>query len=292
MKRILITGATGNIGLEVVHYLRKISANSEILAAVRDIEKAKKIFKKHPLLHYRKFDFENNRTFPKAFDQVDILFLMRPPHISNVEEVFRPLLHAAKKYGINKVIFISVHGVEKSKVIPHNQIEQLVKTLQFDYIFVRPSYFMQNLTTTLLPEILKKRSITLPSGKAKFNWIDVRNVGEASVHLLEHFEKNQNKVFEITGSENKNFGEVVNLLTKITGQQIRFKSINPISFYFKKKKEGAKSGFALVVTILHFLPRLQAEPKISDHYQKLTGKVPTTLAEFIEREKEKLKTPQ
>ena len=37
MTRILITGATGNIGLEVVHYLNELNFDSEILAAVRNI---------------------------------------------------------------------------------------------------------------------------------------------------------------------------------------------------------------------------------------------------------------
>jgi hypothetical protein len=38
---------------------------------------------------------------------------------------------------------------------------------------------MQNLTTALLPEIKKHQSITLPSGKGVFNWIDVKNIAEA-----------------------------------------------------------------------------------------------------------------
>lgn len=292
MKRILVTGATGNIGLELVHYLSELNSDFEILAAVRNIDNAKKTFNNYPNLHYRKFDFENESTFSGAFDQVDILFLLRPPHISDVEEVFRPLLNSAKEYGVNKVVFLSVQGAEKSKVIPHNKIERLVQELGFNFIFVRPSYFMQNLTTTLLPEILTKRSITLPSGKAKFNWIDVKNIGEATAILISKFEKYQNQAHEITGTENKNFGDVVDLITDITGDRIRFNSINPISFYFLKKKEGLNGEFAMVMTILHFLPRLQAEPKISDNYQKLTGKVPTTLQEFIDREKEKITTPQ
>ena len=69
---------------------------------------------------------------------------------------------------------------------------------------------------------------------------------------------------------------------------MRFSSINPISFYFKKKKEGFAGGFAMVMTILHFVPRFQNEPEISECYQKLTGRKPTTLREFIEREKETL----
>lgn len=147
---------------------------------------------------------------------------------------------------------------------------------------------MQNLTTTLLPEIQKKQSITLPSGQAKFNWVDVKNIGEASAVLIAQFENYQNKAYEITGTENKNFGQVVDIMSGIIGKRISFKSINPISFYFRKKKEGINSGFAVVMTILHFLPRLQTEPKISDNYRKLTGKTPTTLQEFLEREKDKL----
>ena len=292
MKRILVTGATGNIGLEVVHYLSELNSGSEILAAVRNVERAKKTFRNYPNLLYRQFDFENEHTYSEAFDRVDILFLLRPPHISDVEKFFRPLLDAAKKNEINKVVFLSVQGAEKSKVIPHNKIERLIQELKFNYIFVRPSYFMQNLTTTLLPEILNNKSITLPSGKAIFNWIDVKNIGEATANLILKFDKYQNQAYEITGTENKNFGDVARLISKITAERISFKSINPISFYLRKKKEGVKNGFAMVMTILHFLPRLQAEPKISDNYQKLTGKVPTTLQEFIEREKEKLTTPR
>jgi len=292
MKRILITGATGNIGHEVVHYLSELNSDSEILAAVRNVEKAKVTFKNYPDLLFCHFDFENQSTYARAFKKVDILFLLRPPHISDVDKVFRPLLNSAKKIGINKILFLSVQGAEKSKVIPHNKIERLIQELEFKFIFVRPSYFMQNLTTTLLPEILKNQRITLPSGKAKFNWIDVKNIGEAIALLILNFDKYKNDAFEITGTENKNFGDVVDLMTDITGKRVKFNSINPISFYIRKKKEGMNRGFATVMTILHFLPRLQAEPKISGNYQKLTGKKPTTLKQFIQREKEKITTPQ
>lgn len=52
-----------------------------------------------------------------------------------------------------------------------------------------------------------------------------------------------------------------------------------------------ESGFAMVMTLLHFLPRFQNEPFISDNYHRLTGKHPTTLRDFIKRETEKLTTP-
>lgn len=292
MKRILVTGATGNIGTEVVHYLSVLGRDSEIILAVRNVESAKSKFPNSSALSFRPFDFELQSSFDGAFAGIDILFLLRPPHISEVDKFFQPLLLSAKKNGIDKVVFLSVQGAEKSKVIPHNKIERLIKSMGFKYIFVRPSYFMQNLTTTLLPELQKSQSITLPSGRAKFNWIDVKNIGEASAVLITSFEKYENKAYEITGTENKDFQEVTEMLSDVIGTEFSFKNMNPIRFYFKKRKDGMESGFAMVMTILHFLPRLQKEPDISDSFNRLTGKQPTTLKEFISREKGIITTPK
>ncbi len=288
MKRILVTGATGNIGSEVIHYLSELNTEHKIIAGVRSIDRAEQQFSSYPNLSFRRFDFENADTFSAAFDAIDILFLLRPPHISEIEKFFRPLLESAKANGIRDVVFLSVQGAEKSKVIPHNKIERLIQELGLNSIFVRPSYFMQNLTTTLLPEIVERNTITLPSGKAKFNWIDVKNIGEATSKLILEFENYQNSSYVITGVENLNFKEVAELMTEVTGKKIKYRSVNPISFYFKKKKEGIQSGFAIVMTILHFLPRFQSEPAISDNYKMLTAKNPTTLRAFITREKSKL----
>jgi uncharacterized protein YbjT (DUF2867 family) len=292
MKRILVTGATGNIGSEVIHYLIEQQSDCEIIAAVRNVDKGKIQLKEYPSLVLRKFDFENPDTFQAAFQGIDVLFLLRPPQISDVDTVFRPLCLSARENGIKNIVFLSVQGAEKSKVIPHNKIERLIQELKFNYIFMRPSYFMQNLTTTLLHEITHKKSITLPAGKAKFNWIDVKNIGEATAIVILNFEKHHNRPYELTGTENKNFAEVVSIMTEIIGEKIMYKSINPISFYFRKRKEALNSGYALVMTILHFLPRLQKEPVVSSNYKILTGKNPTQLKEFMSREKVKLTTPR
>jgi hypothetical protein len=50
---------------------------------------------------------------------IDVLFLLRPPHISEVETYFNPLLQSAKENNIKKIVFLSVQGAEKSKIIPH-----------------------------------------------------------------------------------------------------------------------------------------------------------------------------
>ncbi len=156
MKRILVTGATGNIGKEVIKYLFEINTTHQISAAVRDINSTQKLFSRHKALELRTFDFENKNTFKEAFTDVDTLFLLRPPHLSDVKNYIPPLLKTARESGIKRIVFLSVQGAEKSNIIPHNKIERYIKSYNFKYIFVRPSYFMQNLTTALLPELLEE----------------------------------------------------------------------------------------------------------------------------------------
>lgn len=287
MKNILITGATGNIGMEVIRFLYEKETSNQIIAGVRNIEKTKTMFGGYPKLDYVNFDFEDVETFDKALTGIDTIFLLRPPHISDVEKYFKPLIESIKKHNISEVVFLSVQGAEKSKVIPHNKIERLIMEYGLNYIFLRPGYFMQNLTTTLHHDIKTKREIILPSGNAKFNWIDIENIGEVGAILLEKFADYKNNAYEITGLENENFATVTSLINNVIENPVRFRDVNPIKFYKIKKEEGMAKGMIAVIILLHFLPRFQQEPKISDFYERLTGKKPTSLKTFVEREKEK-----
>ena len=285
MSNILITGATGNIGFQLIRFLHNHADGSSIVAGVRNIEKAKKSFIEYPNLGFVQFDFENQTTFKSALKNIDQVFLLRPPHISDVEKYFKPLINTIKENHISKIVFLSVQGVETSSIIPHNKIERLIKENGFNYIFLRPSYFMQNLITTLLKDIQTKRKIILPAGSAKFNWVDIENIAELGAFLINNFEKYKNQAFEITGSENLNFKEVTSLINELVDSPIDYKSVNPFHYYSIKKNEGVKSGMIIVMILLHFLPRFQKQPAISKVFEQLTGKKPTNLKSFIEREK-------
>lgn len=288
MKTILVTGATGNVGSEVIRFLFKVKTSNRIIAGVRDVDKAKKQFSNFPALEYAQFDFENPETYKDSLTGIDCLFLLRPPHISDTEKFFRPLINTIKEKQVKEIVFLSVQGAEKSKVIPHNKIESIIKESGINFIFLRPSYFMQNLTTTFVDDIKTNNKIILPAGKAKFNWIDIENIGEVSAILINRFKEFQHREIELTGYENESFQRVVEIMNIILIKaRICFENIDPLRFYWIKKKEGMEKGMILVMIMLHFLPRFQKEPKISNFYEKVTGKTPTTLYNFIKREKTK-----
>ena len=286
MKNILITGATGNIGQSMIRSLFSQGTQDHILAGVRNIKKARTIFADFPKLDYVEFDFEAQETFQPALTHIDTVFLLRPPHISDVDKFFKPLIAQLGESHVKQVLFISVQGVEASRVIPHNKIEAQIVASGLDYIFLRPSYFMQNLTTTLRSDIQNRHMVFLPAGNAKFNWVDIENIGEASALLIKKFDEYRNQAIEITGDENENFESVIKLVNEVTRGEIKYIDSNPLWYYVKKRQEGIGRGMIFVMILLHFLPRFQKAPRISAFYQTLTGKKTTTLKQFIEREKD------
>jgi uncharacterized protein YbjT (DUF2867 family) len=285
MKHILITGATGNVGQEVLRHLSHIPHAHELYAGLRNPDTDA-----HKLLPFEgvktvAFDFEDPTTFAAAFEGMDTVFLLRPPHLSQVTKYFAPLVQALQKAGVREVLFLSVQGAEKSAVIPHHKIEKLLQASGCQYIFLRPGYFMQNLSTTLLPEIRHRKRLFVPAGNALFNWVDVANIGEAAAQLLLTFEQHANSAYELTGQENFSFTEVAQRMSRILDTPIRFDHPGLLRFYWHQRKQGTTAGMVVVMMLLHYLPRFQLPPAISPAYEMLSGKKPTSLDEFLEREK-------
>lgn len=102
---------------------------------------------------------------------IDIVFLLRPPQLADVPKYFAPFIRKMKEKDISKIVLLSVQGAENQKIIPHHKIEKLILEEGLEFVFLRPGYFMQNLTTTLLYEIKSENKIYIPSGSLKFNWM-------------------------------------------------------------------------------------------------------------------------
>ncbi|MCY7363291.1 MAG: NmrA family NAD(P)-binding protein, partial [Ignavibacteria bacterium] len=88
--KILITGATGNVGLSVLKAIANHNNNLQIYAGLRNIETDSAKLKDYNVSLVT-FDFENEMTFKSALEKIDILFLLRPPQLANVSKFFKPL---------------------------------------------------------------------------------------------------------------------------------------------------------------------------------------------------------
>ncbi len=113
VSNILVIGATGNVGKEVVRLLSEL--DYPVTAAVRNPIESQKSFGHK--VRCVSFDFTNPDTFADAFAGINKLFLVRPPAtcsrqrfaIADIHKI-TPVLNAAKQTGVEKIVFPSIIG--------------------------------------------------------------------------------------------------------------------------------------------------------------------------------------
>lgn len=290
MHSILVTGATGNVGREVIRFLTGSENFRKTFQLTAGIRKPKQNFMDFngislPALD---FDFGQAATFGRVLQNFDILFLLRPPQLADTEKYFAPLIQAAMQQSIKHIVFLSVQGAETSRFIPHHKIEKLIVESRIPYTFLRPGYFMQNFNTTLHKDLKENQLISLPAGNARFSLVDVRDIGRAAAAVLENTEKHPSKAYLLTGEKNYTFAEMARILTQVLGKTIRFESPSLLEFWRQQRKAGVATGMILVLVMLHYLPRFQRDPVLGDGFKQLTGLQPADFKQYAEDYKSQL----
>lgn len=273
-ERFFITGATGNVGSEVVKNILKTD-NEVIAAKLTDETRAGE-----GNLSYKNFDFTDESTWQPCMDGVSKVFLMRPPQMANIKRDMLPFMKFMKERGVTQVVFMSVQGAEKNKLVPHYKVEKYLEELELPYTFVRPAFFMQNLTTTHLPEIRDEHMLFVPAGKGRTNFIDARDIGEVIAKMF--FDPvHINKAYTVTGERSYSYAEVAERLSSLLNVPVQFVDPNPIRFIAYHLKRGRKLGFALIMFALYSVVKSGNGDVSTNTTEQILGRKPRGLDSFI-----------
>jgi uncharacterized protein YbjT (DUF2867 family) len=274
--KILVTGASGNVGSYAIKELLKL--NEEVKAAGTNLQRLAEGFGNQVEAVY--FDFKDKTTFEKALENVDRVFLMRPPHLGKPEDLY-PFIDAVKSHKVKLVSFLSLMGVENNPIPPHHKIEKYIEKLEIPYAHVRPGFFMQNLSGIHSVEIREKDEIFIPAGKSKTSFIDGADIGLATAILLHQPEKYKNTAHTITGPEALDYFQVAEILSRVTGRKIRYSKPSYLKYrnYYIKKR-GLDKNYVNVTVALYFMTRMGTAKEVTNGFYKLTGRKPRTFEEF------------
>jgi uncharacterized protein YbjT (DUF2867 family) len=275
---VLVIGATGNVGLEVVKELQKIG--QPVRVAVHNLVKARELFKDG--VEYAFFDFTLPATFEDTFKGVKRLFLMRPPNISNAQRDILPAIEAAKRAGVEQIVFLSLLGVENNKIVPHYKIEKLLEVAGINWTFLRAGFFMQNLDTTQRQDIKESNDIFVPAGRGKTSFIDVRDIGAVAALTLTQ-DGQLNKAYDLTGSEALDYYQIAEIFTQVLGRPVRYSKPSPVRFFWRWwRRRKTPLAFVLVMTVLYVTVALGRGGKISPQLNQILGRRPITMRQYVE----------
>jgi uncharacterized protein YbjT (DUF2867 family) len=271
---IVVTGATGTVGAEVLRLLR--AAGQPVRAAVRDPGEARA--RLGPDVELVPFAFDVPRTHRDALHDARALFLMRPPPIADTR-AFLPTLDAARAAGVGHVVFLSLQGVERNPAVPHHRIERLVRASGIPWTFLRPSFFMQNLSGVHREEIRLRHRVFVPAGRGRTAFIDARDVAAVAVQTLTE-PGHERQAYELTGSEALDYAAVARILGEELGREIRYARPSAPAFWREMRRAGHPAAYAAVMTALYTAARLGLAAHLTDATRTLLERDPITFRQF------------
>jgi uncharacterized protein YbjT (DUF2867 family) len=274
--RVLVTGASGNVGAPLVEHL--VAGGAEVLVASREGTRAPAGTKAV------RFDFEDPSTHAPALEGVEKVFLLRPPAISDVKRHLLPVVRAVKEAGVRHTVFLSLLGVEKNQVVPHAKVERFLVEAGVPHTFLRPSFFMQNLSTTHRDDIREHHEIFVPAGKGRTGFIDARDIAAVAARTLLE-DGHEGKAYDLTGSEALTYAEVAALFTEVLGRPIRYPEPGALRFAARWSQRKQPAAFIAVMTGIYTVCRLGLAGTVTPETQTLLGRAPISMRQFIQDHK-------
>jgi uncharacterized protein YbjT (DUF2867 family) len=274
---ILVTGALGNIGRLVVAGL----AGQGLAVRAADVNAQALDEAFGPLVQTVRFDFTDPGSWSGAFDGVEVMFLMRPPQLSNIARDMLPALEAAKAAGVAQVVLLSLQGAEGNKVVPHAKIEAWLRESRLRWTFVRPSFFMENLSGTHASDIRDRDEILVPAGRGATSFVAASDVADVAVVALADPDRHVGLAWTPTGPRALTYEQVATTLSQVLGRPIAYRRPGALRYALHAKQVlGMPWAMVGVTTAIYTVARLGRAGGLTQDVRTVTGHEPVAFADW------------
>ena len=265
---ILVTGATGTIGTQVVQALARRGAS--VRAAARGGSKGGGV----------DLVLGDTASVDRALAGVAAAFLLTPFAPDQVA-LGTHFIDRAKAAGVKRIVKLSAIGSDSEPGIQlgrwHRAIEKHLEASGVDYTILRPNNFMQNFIGYYPPDA--SGAIYLPWGDGVASFIDAVDVGRvAAVALTEP--GHAGKAYTLTGPAAFGIAEAAATLGRVTGRTITYVDVPEAAARAAMLEASVPAWMADAMLELHAIDKAGYATVVTDEVARLTGAPPRSFAEF------------
>src|ERR1700710_2305594 len=175
---ILVTGATGTNGIELMNCLCNLGAPFRAMARKP---------RETPGAEWIAADFDDPDSLRKALTGIERVFLLTKSS-EKVEAQQLRFVELARVAGVQHIVYLSqLHAESKSSVRflrYHGIVEEAIHASGMHFTHLRPNFYMQNLLQAFGPSIKARRSFFAPAGTSRVSVVDVRDTAELAAAAL------------------------------------------------------------------------------------------------------------
>lgn len=281
-RTLFVTGASGQLGGLILDELAKSGTKDRIIAGSRTPEKAR-----IPAgIESRKIDFDDAASLDAAFAGVDRLLIVSTDALDEPGKRARQhkaAVEAAKRAGVKHVVYTSAPKVDDSPLVlapDHKATEEALAASGLGYTVLRHNWYTQLLLASL-PGAMKSGQLFSAAGTGRTAYVTREDCAAAdAAALLSDFEGK--RVLELTGPEALTVDDVARLASEVTGKPVAVVQVSEDQF-----AQGAIAA-GLPEFVARFFAAVETNVKdgaldvVSDEFEKLTGRKPTSVKAFLE----------
>ncbi|MBB6611243.1 SDR family oxidoreductase [Pontibacter sp. Tf4] len=283
---ILVTGATGTVGREVVKLLAMLD-DVRVRAGVHSLIKGENL-RRLPDVEIVEMEFTDPDSLHAAFTHADKVFLITPFTDGQVE-MAKKLVDEAKRTGVKHIVKLSAMGANAEPGIQlgrwHREIEDYIKDSGIAYTFLRPSSFMQNIENYNAHSIKQEGKLYMPAGDGKVPYIDARDIAMAAVETLTG-EGHEGKAYDLTGPEAITANQIAETLSAVTGKPVTFVDVPEEAARQAMQQQQIPDWMTNALLELSGVQRAGHAGQPNNEVEKLTGCKPRTFEEYAQDYKE------
>jgi len=253
---ILVTGATGRVGRNVVQHLTQRGARVRVLT--RDPAKADFGYG----IEVVKGDLLDIDALRAAFSGVRTLFLLNAVTGDEFTQAIITL-NVARAAGVERVVYLSVFDADRAVNVPHFAVkygaERMLEAMGFSATILRPSYFIDN--EVMIKDVILNHAVyPMPIGSKGVAMVDARDIAEvAAIELIRRDQapgKLPIETLNLVGPDTLTGADAAAIWTEVLGRPVSYGGDDPSGF------EGNMATF--MPKWMAYEMRLMAERYVSD----------------------------
>lgn len=238
--KIGITGATGQLGSIVIEQLKKKTSSENIVALVRNVEKATSFG-----VNVREFDYNNIDSLNNALTDIDILVLISSNEVGKRSQQHLSVVNAAIKANVKRIVYTSLLHADNTTIFlagEHLETEAALKNSGLLYTILRNGWYTENYLGGL-QGIIDGGVVLGSSGDGKISAVPRKDFAEA-IAAVATGEGHENKVYELAGDEAFTMTEFANELATQSGKPVVYKDISEKEYAAFLMTVGMPEGMA------------------------------------------------